>query len=139
MTINKVANPNVIHEDRLTPGDKIALLLTNKIGTVGFFIIIACWTIAWLLWNTVAPSAFRFDPSPTFQIWLFISNLIQILLMPLIMVGQNLQGRHSEIRAENDYDVNRKAEAEIMELNKKLDLLIQRVNEQHQLLTQMKN
>jgi len=33
--------------------------------------------------------------------------------MPLIMVGQNIQGLHSEIRAENDLQVNIKAEQEI--------------------------
>jgi uncharacterized membrane protein len=41
------------------------------------------------------------------------SNLIQIHLMPLIMVGQNLQGRHSELRAESDYEVNLRAEKEV--------------------------
>ncbi len=39
--------------------------------------------------------------------------MIQIFLMPLIMIGQNLQGRHSEIRAEADFEVNVKAEREI--------------------------
>jgi uncharacterized membrane protein len=39
--------------------------------------------------------------------------VIQIFLMPLIMVGQNLQGRHAEARAEADFDVNTKAEREI--------------------------
>jgi len=29
------------------------------------------------------------------------------------MVGQNLQGRHSELRAEADFDVNKQAEKEI--------------------------
>ena len=48
-----------------------------------------------------------------FVFWLFISNLIQILLMPLIMVGQNIQGRRSEMRAEHDLDINVKAEKEI--------------------------
>jgi uncharacterized membrane protein len=33
--------------------------------------------------------------------------------MPLIMVGQNLQSRHAEIRAEADFEVNTKAEREI--------------------------
>ncbi len=33
--------------------------------------------------------------------------------MPLIMIGQNLQGRHAEIRAETDFEVNVKAEREI--------------------------
>ena len=48
-----------------------------------------------------------------FVFWLFLSNLIQILLMPLIMVGQNLQSRHSEARAQSDFEVNVKAENEI--------------------------
>lgn len=33
--------------------------------------------------------------------------------MPLIMIGQNLQGRHAEIRAESDFEVNVRAEKEI--------------------------
>jgi uncharacterized membrane protein len=33
--------------------------------------------------------------------------------MPLIMVGQNLMGRHSEARAEQDLAVNVRAEEEI--------------------------
>ena len=32
------------------------------------------------------------------------------MLIPLIMVGQNLQGRYSEKRAEADFEVNIKAE-----------------------------
>ena len=63
---------------------------------MGFFLIIMAWTFIWLGWNILAPPAWGFDPYPAFVLWLFISNMIQILLMPLIMVGQNLQGRHSE-------------------------------------------
>ena len=48
-----------------------------------------------------------------FVFWLFISNLIQILLMPLIMVGQNIQGRDAEARSAHDLEVNIKAEEEI--------------------------
>jgi len=69
--------------------------------------------VAWLGWNTLAPAGVRFDPFPAFVLWLFLSNMIQIFLMPLIMVGQNLQGRHAEARAEADFEVNTKAEREI--------------------------
>jgi uncharacterized membrane protein len=48
-----------------------------------------------------------------FVFWLFISNVIQILLMPLIMLGQNIQGRHSERRAQHDLEVNVRAEEKI--------------------------
>jgi uncharacterized membrane protein len=80
---------------------------------MGFFFVILCWTIVWLGWNTLAPSALRFDPYPAFVLWLFISNIIQIFLMPLIMIGQNLQSAHAESRAEADFEVNTKAELEI--------------------------
>jgi uncharacterized membrane protein len=80
---------------------------------MGFFLIIFGWTVLWLSWNMFAPQHVRFDPYPAFVLWLFISNMIQIFLMPLIMIGQNLQGRHAEARAEADFDVNTKAELEI--------------------------
>lgn len=70
-------------------------------------------TISWLLWNSVGPKELRFDSFPAFVLWLFISNMIQIMLIPLIMIGQNLQGRHAEARAEADFEVNTKSEREI--------------------------
>jgi uncharacterized membrane protein len=108
-----IKNINIEHKKNLTPLDKFAVWITDHIGSMGFFIIIFIWTIAWLGWNTLAPKEIRFDPFPAFVLWLFISNMIQIFLMPLIMIGQNLQGRHTELRAESDFEVNVKAEREI--------------------------
>ena len=106
-------NTNIIHRKRLSELDKIALLITDKIGSMGFFLIILAWTLIWLGWNIFAPDSYRFDPYPAFVLWLFISNLIQIHLMPLIMVGQNIQGKHAELRSEHDYETDKKAESEI--------------------------
>lgn len=93
--------------------DQLACWITDHVGTMGFFLLILVWTILWLGWNFLAPARLQFDPPMGFVFWLFISNMIQILLMPLIMVGQNIQGRHAEARAEHDLDVNVKAEQEI--------------------------
>jgi uncharacterized membrane protein len=68
---------------------------------MGFFGILAAWTIMWLGWN-VGPLP-HFDPGPAFVILLLGSNFIQLLLMPLIMVGQNVQSRHQEIQTEVDH------------------------------------
>jgi uncharacterized membrane protein len=89
-----VRNANAEVRQNLSSLDRLALWITNHVGTMGFFIIIFCWTSFWLSWNIFAPRELRFDPSPAFVLWLFISNMIQIFLMPLIMIGQNLQGRH---------------------------------------------
>ncbi|HXS15193.1 MAG TPA: DUF1003 domain-containing protein [Candidatus Saccharimonadales bacterium] len=106
-------NVNQIHRKSLSTLDRLAIFVTEEIGTMGFFFIIFAWTILWLGWNMLAPQQFRFDPYPAFVLWLFISNLIQIHLMPLIMVGQNIQGRHAELRSEYDYQTDKKSEKEI--------------------------
>ena len=99
--------------EKLSALDRLAYWITNRVGTMGFFLIVLIWTVLWLGWNLLVPKNLQFDPPMAFVFWLFISNLIQLLLMPLIMVGQNVQGRHSEIRADHDLEVNVKAEAEI--------------------------
>jgi uncharacterized membrane protein len=105
-----------VHKDAaetVTPLNRLALWITIQVGSMGFFLIILGWTVCWLGWNLLAPQALQFDPPMAFVFWLFISNVIQILLMPLIMVGQNLLSRHAELRAENDLEVNVRAEQEI--------------------------
>jgi uncharacterized membrane protein len=106
-------NVNKEFSEKLNPVDRFAVWITERVGTIGFFLIIFVWTVLWLGWNLLAPKPLQFDPPMGFVFWLFISNLIQLLLMPLIMVGQNIQGRHAEARAENDLEVNIKAEEEI--------------------------
>lgn len=108
-----IINVNEEFRRRLSKMDRIALYITQRVGTIGFFLIIFVWTTLWLGWNTLAPDSLKFDPPMGFVFWLFISNLIQILLMPLIMVGQNIQGKHAEARSESDLRVNVRAEKEI--------------------------
>ena len=111
-----IKNTNHLYDEKLNPTERFAIWITNHIGTIGFFFIIFIWTVLWLGWNTLGPKDLRFDPFPGFVLWLFISNMLQIFLMPLIMVGQNLQAKRAEIRAENDYNINVKAEKEIKKL-----------------------
>ncbi len=92
--------------------DQLALWITNKVGSMGFFVLIFLWTLLWLGWNMLSPKELRFDPYPAFVLWLFISNMIQLFLLPLIMIGQNLQSQHSEHRAETDLMINELAEME---------------------------
>jgi len=93
--------------------DKVAVWITNHVGSMGFFLIIFVWTAVWLGWNMFAPKEMRFDPFPGFVLWLFISNMIQLFLMPLIMIGQNVQSKAADLRAEADLNINTKAEMEI--------------------------
>ena len=108
-----IRNVNIEHKEKLTKLEKFAVWVTENIGTMGFFFFILFFNAIWIVWNVLAPKEMVFDPGWSFLILLFINNILQILFMPLIMVGQNLQGRHSEARAEADFEVNTKAEREI--------------------------
>src|SRR3989338_8805319 len=91
---SRVRNANAEHRESLTNLERLALFVTTKIGSMKFFFLLLTITIIFVL-------------------WLFCSNILQLLLMPLILIGQNLQGRHSEVRAESDFDLNVRAEKEI--------------------------
>ncbi|GAC1594804.1 MAG: hypothetical protein NVS3B19_17400 [Ginsengibacter sp.] len=107
---------------------KIAVWITEHVGSMTFFLIIFVWTTGWLSWNMLAPKAARFDPYPAFVLWLFISNMIQLFLMPLIMLGQNIQSKQAEIRSEVDLKINAQAELEneaiLMHLENQNDFMI---------------
>src|SRR5437870_4550989 len=64
---------NVNHQmaASFTPLERVALFITQRVGSFGFFLIIVCWSAVWLLWNTLAPRHVRFDPAPAFVMWLF--------------------------------------------------------------------
>ncbi len=108
-----IRNVNLEQKQKLSALDQFAVWITQHIGTMGFFFVILFWTIIWLGWNVLGPVEYQFDPYPAFVFWLFISNMIQIFILPLIMIGQNLQSDHAERRAQADFEVNKKAEEEI--------------------------
>jgi len=117
-------------QENLSPMDKSAVWITQHVGTMTFFLVILLWTVLWLGWNLLAPVKYQFDPPAAFVFWLFLSNLIQILLMPLIMVGQNVIGKHAEARAEHDLEVNVKAEQEI-------EVILHHLEHQNRILHEM--
>lgn len=126
----KLRNTYLETIENLSKLDRFAVWITQRVGTMGFFLVILVWTLLWLGWNFLAPDRLKFDPPMGFIFWLFISNVIQILLMPLIMVGQNIQGRHAETRAEHDLEVNIKAEKEI-------EIILNHLERQNELLIAM--
>ena len=112
--LRKAKIESLLKENRKVSGlNKLALWITVNVGSMKFFLIIFGWTILWLFWNMLAPKHLRFDPFPAFVLWLFISNMIQLFLMPLIMIGQNLLSAQSDARAAADFEINKQAEQEI--------------------------
>jgi|GEM_PF-1676736 uncharacterized membrane protein len=126
------APPNQAVIENFSPLDRLAVRITDRVGTMSFFLVIFAWTVLWVGYNVLASKApalhwHAFDPFPAFVAYLLISNVIQIWLMPLLMVGQNMQGRHSEARAEADYLVNQKAFADAEAILQRIEALDRRL------------
>ncbi len=99
-------NVNKKHKESLGFNDRIGLTITNIVGTMWIAYIFAGLAFVAL------PSAIQ-QGSPTVLVNWLSSNFLQLVLLPLIMVGQNLQSRKDVIRAENDYETDKKAEEKI--------------------------
>jgi uncharacterized membrane protein len=97
---HKPENVNVKHKQSLAFQNKIALVITTAIGTMYSVYLFMIIMAGWMLWQSLTKKPF--DPFP-FAFLLFLGNIIQLLLMPLIMVGQNIQGQHSELRANEEF------------------------------------
>ena len=69
---------------------------------------------------TLTPFAFK-DLMPFVQ---FISSaFLQLVLLPIIMIGQNIQSKDQDRKAKIDFEINQKAEREIETMMEKLHLI----------------
>jgi hypothetical protein len=82
---------------------------------------------AWASWNAAAPDR-AFDPYPFIFLNLLLS-MLAVVQAPIIMMSQNRQAARDRLQAEHDFEINLKAELEIMALHAKLDRLRADANE----------
>ena len=114
-------NTNEVYEEHLSLGDRLADSIARIGGSwrfiIGFGVFLGLWVLvnAWLATRA-------FDPYPFIFLNLLLSMLAAIQA-PVIMMAQNRQEQHDRIDAGHDYEVNLKAEIEIMALHDKLDQL----------------
>lgn len=108
-------------DQSLTFGERLADKVAEFGGSWTFIISFGAFLLLWTatnLWLLHHP----FDPYPFIFLNLMLSTLAAIQA-PLIMMSQNRAATHDRMRAEQDYEVNLKAELEIMSLHEKLDRL----------------
>jgi uncharacterized membrane protein len=103
---------NAEHDRTMSGAEKFAISIARRVGTPGFFTLVVLWTVGWAFWNLRAAGA-PFDPPPTFEFWVYLSNVLQIFLMPLLLIASNLQARHAERRADIQYEINQRAQQEL--------------------------
>jgi CRP/FNR family cyclic AMP-dependent transcriptional regulator len=125
-------NPNEVIEEESTFGERLADAVARFGGSWAFIIAFGLAIITYSAIN-VALGKTAWDPYPFILLNLFLSMLASIQA-PVIMMSQNRQDTKDRLRGELDYDVNRRAESEIQNLSRKLNLLGEKINDIEDLL-----
>jgi uncharacterized membrane protein len=135
--VKHVAERTVVSRDISQEGaqtETFGTWLADKVAEFGgswtFIMIFVAFLVFWATLNTFILLTGALDPYPFIFLNLLLS-MVAALQAPIIMMSQNRQSQKDRLTAQHDYEVNLKAELEIMALHEKFD---QMRNEQ---LTQM--
>jgi len=114
------------YEETLTLGQRLADRIATFGGSWTFILLFLSLLLLWIVLNTVALAGLSrpFDPYPYIFLNLILS-MLAALQAPVIMMSQNRYAAKDRVAAEHDYEVNLKAELEILALHKKIDTLRQ--------------
>jgi uncharacterized membrane protein len=110
--------------ESITFGQRAADAVAKFGGSWSFIILFGVTLVCWVILNSYILVNYNktFDPYPYILLNLFLSMLASIQA-PIILMSQNRQAEKDRQNAEHDYEVNLKAELEIMLLHEKVDLL----------------
>lgn len=117
-------NPSRKLDKNASFGQRAADEVARFGGSWAFIMLFAATLIFWVILNSYILVNYNkaFDPYPYILLNLFLSMLASIQA-PIILMSQNRQSEKDRLNAEHDYEVNLKAELEIMLLHEKIDLL----------------
>lgn len=104
---------NLHFERRWT--DVFAELLTQKFGTVTFFLANAALFGIWLSFNSGIFGTAPFDPYP-FNFLTMVVSLEAIFLSVIVLISQNRQSRIADVRQQMDFEIDVRAEEEITKI-----------------------
>ena len=130
--LRAMRNPNEVIEREATFGEHIADSVAGFGGSWTFILSFLVSLVIYTLLQTVLGRR-SWDPYPFILLNLILSMLAAIQA-PVIMMSQNRQDTRDRLRSELDYDVNRRAEAEIKSLARKLNHLGDKVGDIEDLL-----
>jgi len=112
------------YEETLTFGQRLADRLAIFGGSWTFILLFLSLLLLWIVLNTVVLARLSrpFDPYPYIFLNLILS-MLAALQAPVIRISQNRYAAKDRVAAEHDYEVNLKAELEILALHQKIDTL----------------
>jgi len=116
----KKNNKHPLFKQRLTFAQKLADKISAFGGSWVFIISIIVFLTFWLGLNSWVYVARPFDPYPYILLNLILSCLAAIQA-PIILMSQNRQAERDRVDFKYNYQVNRKAEREIQEMQRELE------------------
>jgi uncharacterized membrane protein len=118
----------VVHEDSATFGERLSDHVAAVGGSWGFIIAFTIVLFGWMILNSQVLNrmGMAFDPYPFIFLNLLLSTLAAVQA-PIIMMSQNRQADKDRKAAAHDYEVNLRAELEILRLHEKVNHLIEQV------------
>ena len=111
---------NAAFAEQRTFGERLADQVASFGGSWTFIMLFLSVMLVWIAWN--AQTGKPFDPFPFILLNLVLSCLAA-LQAPIIMMSQNRQAEKDRLEAHHDYEINLKAEMEVMSLHSKVDHL----------------
>jgi uncharacterized membrane protein len=107
-----------------TLGERLADGIARVGGSWNFIIAFLLFLVVWAIINTLfLTRAEAFDPYPFIFLNLVLS-MVAAIQAPIIMMSQNRQSERDRFFAAKDYEVNLKAEIEVMALHHKIDITV---------------
>lgn len=118
-------------DEKSTFGERLSDNVARVGGSWAFIIVFALVLFGWMILNTeiLGRIGKAFDPYPYIFLNLMLSTVAAIQA-PIIMMSQNRQSTKDRIAASHDYEVNLRAELEIMRLHAKIDSLLDVIKQQ---------
>lgn len=92
-------NANTEHAESMTPIERTCKQVADKTGSPWALILAALLQVIWIAVGILT----HWDPFP-FVFLLTCSNVIQLILIFVLAVGQRQSSSHAELRAEHDHD-----------------------------------
>ena len=118
----------LVHEESATFGERLSDHVAAVGGSWSFIIAFAVVLFGWMILNSQILNriGMTFDPYPFIFLNLLLSTLAAVQA-PIIMMSQNRQADKDRAAASHDYEVNLRAELEILRLHEKVNHLIEQV------------
>ena len=116
----QIRNVNEIADEKMTMGERVADIVARFGGSWTFIICFGVFLLVWMGINTAIILSNPPDPFPYIFLNLILSCLAA-LQAPVIMMSQNRQASKDRLQADQDYQINIKAEFAIQQLHRKLD------------------